>query len=249
MGFSYLGKVNFFTDFLFKAFALTCLLMHVSLSIIKYPTRFIPFAFFAMAIMRLPLSSRKNISFYKLMGTGKNGTFDKMPDLHQWAIMAAHKNELNDITIENIYGSFIAKWLRYFKCTSTIYLLEPIEGHGLWDGKKPFGNLPPKSDYEGKIAVITRATIKLNKLKYFWQNVAPVAAKMVKAEGFITSYGVGEIPWIKQATFSIWESKAAMKNFAYGMKEHAEVIQKTRQQKWYSEDMFTRFKVIKEVKR
>ena len=67
---------------------------------------------------------------------------------------------------------------------------------------------------------------------------------MVNADGFIISYGVGEIPWIKQATFSIWESKAAMKNFAYGMKEHAEVIQKTRQQKWYSEDMFTRFKVL-----
>lgn len=35
-----------------------------------------------------------------------------------------------------------------------------------------------------------------------------------------------------------------MKAFAYGMKEHADVIQKTRKQDWYSEDMFTRFKVI-----
>ena len=218
--------------------------MHVSLTIIKYPTRFIPFAFFAMAIMRLPLSLRKSLSFYKLMGTGKNGTFDKIPDLHQWAIMAAHTEEQNHLTIENLYGSFVSKWLKVFNCNATIYLLEPIEGHGFWDGKKPFGNLAPKSDYEGKIAVITRATIKLNKLKYFWQNVAPIAAKMVNAEGFIISYGVGEIPWVKQATFSIWESKAAMKNFAYGMKEHAEVIQKTRQQKWYSEDMFTRFKVL-----
>ncbi len=220
--------------------------MHVSLTIIKYPTRFIPFAFFAMAIMRLPLGLRKSISFFKLLGTGKNGSFDKTPDLHQWAIMAAHKELLDIITIENLYGKFIAKWLSNFNCTSTIYLLDPIEGHGTWDGKKPFGELPAKSDYEGKIAVITRATIKLNKLKYFWQNVAPVAEKMVTAKGFLTSYGVGEIPWIKQATFSIWESKAAMKNFAYGMKEHAEVIQKTRQQKWYSEDMFTRFKVIGE---
>ncbi|MFN0083551.1 MAG: spheroidene monooxygenase [Ferruginibacter sp.] len=222
--------------------------MHVTLTIIKYPTRFIPFAFFAMAIHRLPLWRNKNISFFKLMGTGKNGTFDKTPDLHQWAIMAAHKEYLNAITIENIYGKFIAEWLNSFKCASTIYLLQPIEGHGTWDGEKPFGDLPAKSEYEGKIAVITRATIKLNKLKYFWQNVAQVAKKMVTAEGFLTSYGVGEIPWIKQATFSIWESKAAMKNFAYGMKEHAEVIQKTRRQKWYSEDMFTRFKVVGEWK-
>jgi heme-degrading monooxygenase HmoA len=218
--------------------------MQVSLTIIKYPNRFIPFAFFAMALHRLPLWRHKNISFYKLMGTGKNGTFDKRPDFNQWAIMAAHVLEISDNNIENLYGKFIAKWFRIFKCETKIYLLDPIEGHGTWDNKKPFGVLPAKSDYEGKIAVLTRATIKLNKLKYFWQNVAPVAEKMNTAKGFLISYGVGEIPWIKQATFSIWESKEDMKNFAYGMKEHAEVIKKTRQQKWYSEDMFTRFKVV-----
>jgi heme-degrading monooxygenase HmoA len=218
--------------------------MLVTLTIIKYPTRFVPFAFFAMAMHRLPLWLHKNISFYKLMGTGKNGTFDKIPDLNQWAIMAAHKENITEINIENLYGNFIAKWFRFFKCTIIIYQLEPVESHGTWDGKKPFGILPAKSEYEGKIAVITRATIRLNKLKYFWQNVAPIAVKMEEAKGFITSYGVGEVPWIKQATFSIWESKEDMKNFAYGMKEHAEVIKKTRQQKWYSEDMFTRFKVL-----
>jgi heme-degrading monooxygenase HmoA len=218
--------------------------MQVSLTIIKYPNRFIPFAFFAMALHRFPLWRHKNISFYKLMGTGKNGTFDKRPDFNQWAIMAAHVTEITATNIETLYGNFIAKWFHIFKCEVKTYLLEPIEGHGTWDNKKPFGILPPKSDYEGKIAVLTRATIKLNKLKYFWQNVAPVAEKMNTAKGFLTSYGVGEIPWIKQATFSIWESKEDMKNFAYGMKEHAEVIKKTRQQKWYSEDMFTRFKVV-----
>jgi hypothetical protein len=218
--------------------------MQVSLTIIKYPNRFIPFAFFAMAIHRLPLWLHKNISFFKLMGTGKNGTFNKNPDFNQWAIMASHKEEIITTRIESLYGNFVAKWFRLFNCTIKTYMLEPIEGHGTWDNKKPFGILPPKSDYEGKIAVLTRATIKLNKLKYFWQNVAPVAVDMVKAKGFITSVGVGEVPWVKQATFSIWESKEDMKNFAYKSAVHAEVIKKTRQQKWYSEDMFTRFKVI-----
>ncbi len=221
--------------------------MQVSLTIIKYPTRYIPIAFFAMAIHRFPLWRNKNISFYKLMGTGKNGTFDKTPDLKQWAVMASHKNDIFPANTHSILGSFMHSWFQFFKCQTITYILEPIESHGTWDGKKPFGILPAKSEYEGKIAVITRATIRLNKLKYFWQNVAPVANKMVSAKGFITSYGVGEIPWIKQSTFSIWESKEDMKNFAYGMKEHAEVIQKTRKQNWYSEDMFTRFRVLKEV--
>lgn len=221
--------------------------MQVSLTIIRYRKIFIPFAFFAMAVFRLPLWLSKNISFYKLMGSGKNGTFDKTPDLQQWAILTVQQTAFNEISVElnkQLFGSFIAKWLGFFKCETFTMLLEPIEGHGTWDGKHVFGMLPSKSDYEGEIAVITRATIHLNKLKYFWQNVAGVANKMTTAKGFITSFGIGEIPWIKQATFSIWESKEAMKAFAYGMKEHSEVIQKTRQQKWYSEDMFTRFKII-----
>jgi hypothetical protein len=36
-----------------------------------------------------------------------------------------------------------------------------------------------------------------------------------------------------------------MKNFAYSMKLHADVIKKTRKEKWYSEDMFVRFAIIR----
>lgn len=177
------------------------------------------------------------------MGTGKNGTFDKRPDWQQWAILCV----LKDAAVTQAhpaYGSFIKNWYRLFGCELFTMLLEPIEGHGTWDGKKVFGALPPKSAYEGKIAVLTRATIRMGKLKYFWRNVAPVAAKMNAAGGFVYSAGIGELPWIKQATFSVWASKEAMMAFAYGMKEHAEVIQKTRKQRWYSEDMFTRFKLL-----
>jgi heme-degrading monooxygenase HmoA len=214
----------------------------VSLTVIRYKKRYIPFAFFAMALFRLPLWLNKNISFFKLMGSGKNGTFDKTPDLQQWAILTVQTDVSKNM--KQLYGSFITKWLSLFNCETFTLLLEPIEGHGTWDGKKVFGDLPAKSAYEGQIAVLTRATIRINKLKYFWQNVAAVADKMATAKGFITSFGIGEMPWIKQATFSIWQSKDDMKNFAYNMKEHSQVIQKTRQQKWYSEDMFTRFKII-----
>ena len=186
------------------------------------------------------------------MGSGKNGSFDKSPDWQQWAIFSVSKARFKPIQFKNfpeqvvhykLFGSFIMKWFAFFNCQTITYVLDPIEGHGRWDGKTIFGELPVKTNYEGRIAVLTRATIKLSKLKEFWSNVDGVASQMAGADGFVTSYGIGEIPFIKQATFSIWDDTTAMKNFAYQMQAHKDVIKKTRQQKWYSEDMFVRFTI------
>ena len=226
--------------------------MQVSLTIIRYPKIFIPFAFVGMAIHRLPLWLNKNIRFYKLLGCGKNGTFDKVPDLQQWGVLLVHSSEFivestvldSNLLFKRLHGSFITDWFRVFGCETFTILLEPIEGHGLWDSKEVFGNLPGNSSHTGSIAILTRATIRFNKLKYFWQHVAAVSEKMATANGFITSLGIGEVPWIKQGTFSVWQSKEDMMAFAYGMKEHTEVIKKTREQQWYSEEMFVRFRII-----
>ena len=229
--------------------------MTVTLTILNYRKRFIPFALLAMFFFRLPLWLNKKISFWKLLGSGKNATFDKNPDWQQWGILSVESSKLKveswehadpegNLLYKELYGAFIAKWIRLFNCEVWTVFLEPIEGHGTWDGKRVFGELPAKTPYEGQIAVLTRATIRLSRLKHFWSNVAPVAGKMAGAKGLQASFGIGEMPWIKQATFSIWQDKEAMKQFAYEMKEHTEVIRKTRSEKWYSEDMFTRFKII-----
>lgn len=184
------------------------------------------------------------------MGSGKNGTFDKRPDWRQWAVLAAGtvpQSFTQTSLLPSIYGHLIAAYWKLFRCKTITYILQPIEGHGLWSGKEPFGTLPRKTDYEGKIAVLTRATIRRKKLDRFWSHVEAVAQQMTTAEGFITSYGIGEMPYIRQATFSIWESKEAMRQFAYKLPLHAEVVQKTRKENWYSEDLFVRFKILAEV--
>jgi len=65
-------------------------------------------------------------------------------------------------------------------------------------------------------------------------------------KGFVYSVGIGEIPFIKQATFSVWESIEDMKTFAYKKMAHQDVIRRTRKESWYSEEMFLRFKIIRE---
>jgi hypothetical protein len=147
-----------------------------------------------MVIFRLPLVLSRKLSFWRLMGSGKNGTFDKNPDLKQWALLgvvdAAHSEEFlgagsHQDLIRKTYGHFIARWINLFCTESHTYLLQPIESHGLWNGKEVFGNLPKNSDYEGEIAVMTRATIRFSKLGRFWEHVPEAAKEMAAAEGFI----------------------------------------------------------------
>lgn len=226
------------------------------LCIVRYAWWGIPFAFVAMALFRLPLRLHRGLSFFRLMGCGKNGTFDKTPDLHQWAIMGVYTPALGQQVqqaagtpqfLQVAFGRFVAGWIGLLARHHHSYLLQPLESHGLWNGKKVFGNLPHQSDYNGQIAVMTRATIRLRKLGRFWAHVPDAASEMAKAAGFIKSYGVGEWPWIKQATFSIWESKEAMRAFAYKSRYHKEIVKKTHAENWYSEDMFTRFEVLQTI--
>lgn len=219
--------------------------MHSTLTIVRYPKWRWAFGFLSMAAFHFFLLKNKAIRFYKLMGSGKNGTFDIRPDLRQWAILAVFDKELpNEISTKKLYGKRIAAWWKRCHCEVMTIAIEPIEGHGTWDGKECFGALPKTTSYEGAIAVLTRATIRLNKASAFWKNVKAASELVRKSPGFITSFGIGEAPWIKQATFSIWQNKKAMKEYAYKMKEHQQVIQKTRKENWYSEEMFVRFKVL-----
>lgn len=172
------------------------------------------------------------------MGSGKNGTFDIHPDLNQWAILLVTENSSDEAP------HFIYSYCKFFHCDIKEFLLQPIEGHGLWDKKKVFGDLPKSTNYDGPVAVLTRATIYLSRLKNFWQSVPAVANKMSSVTGLIISYGIGEVPWIKQATFSIWQNKNAMKEFAYSMQQHKDVIYKTRKEDWYKEEMFIRFRIL-----
>jgi hypothetical protein len=67
---------------------------------------------------------------------------------------------------------------------------------------------------------------------------------MNRTKGFVSSIGIGEAPFFMQATFSIWESVDDVVAFAYKDAEHAEVVKLTRDENWYSEELFARFIII-----
>lgn len=182
--------------------------------------------------------------FFKIMGSGGKTGFSLMPN---WGLYAVLKD------FENISEAkiFIEKDKIYneFKLKSTenqTFVLSPISSHGLWDGRNPFDGNNEKT--KGKIAVITRGRIKLSKLWQFWRFVPPASKNIENQDGLMFSIGIGELPLIQQATFSIWESTEKMMEYAYKSKQHTEVIRKTRELGWYSEELFARFTLLKEFR-
>ncbi|HMO32368.1 MAG TPA: spheroidene monooxygenase [Lacibacter sp.] len=230
--------------------------MYAVLTLIRYRKPFVYFALTAMALHRIPLLLNRRIRFHKTLGCGKGGTFSRQPDWQQYGLLVvldeADAQFLSGDTghrelQRRAYGRFITGWWHFFGCETWTLVLRPIEGHGHWDGREAFGPLPPKSDYEGMIGILTRATLRRNKQHRFWEHVEAVSNDMRRADGFLFSVGIGETPWLRQATFSMWESKRQMKEFAYKTHQHADVIRKTRSEDWYSEDMFVRFQLLRSI--
>lgn len=184
------------------------------------------------------------------MGSGKNGTFDIRPDLQQWAIMLFWKAEKPidqsglDEVLKKFTGKFIWSWLKLFSTSIKVFHLQPYAGHGCWDGETFLEQRTKVEDPSGPIAVLTRATIRFSRLIHFWRAVPSTAIDLAQNDGFIYSIGIGEVPFIKQATFSIWQSAEKMKTFAYKKAAHQKVIQHTRKENWYTEELFLRFHVL-----
>jgi heme-degrading monooxygenase HmoA len=123
-------------------------------------------------------------------------------------------------------------------------------GTGSLSGQPPLGRPAPlgragPGRYNGtRIAVLTRATIRMRSLGRFWSEVPHVTESLARAEGLLCSIGFGEWPWIRQATFSVWKSPDRFEAFAYGDANHRRVIERTRQEGWYREELFARFGLL-----
>jgi hypothetical protein len=126
-------------------------------------------------------------------------------------------------------------------------ILTAVKSHGRWGGVNPFQqeeSIEKKTNSEFKAVVITRATLRWSRLLSFWRSV-PTASKAIKSADGVRYYkGIGEWPFIQQATLSIWDNFEAVNSFAYKGKKHAQIVKKTRQKKWYKEDLFSRFHLI-----
>jgi len=189
-----------------------------------------------MAVDRFALRRSSNVGFYKSLGTGKGETFTPADaDSLRWGLIA----QVHDI--ETFDQSPLIKRWRKKSVKEFRVILDPISSHGKWAGKEPF--TPIVKTWDGPVAAITRARIKWHQNVRFWNSVPPVTISLKSAPGLLAAIGIGEAPIGLQGTFSLWESSAALKNFAYKGAAHQKAISDTSSYNWYSEELFARFAV------
>ena len=200
------------------------------------PSR-LPLAIFAMGFNRFNFMADKNVSFFKSLGTGKGETFTpKDADPLRWGVVASVED------IESFDNCIVVKSWRKNSVSEFRAVLDPISSHGQWAKKDPFvANI---KNWEGQVAAITRARIKWSQNFRFWSSVPPVTISLKSSPGLISAIGIGEAPIGLQGTFSLWESAAAIRDFAYKGAAHQKAISDTAAYKWYSEELFARFAVL-----
>ena len=203
-------------------------------------------AFAQMGLIPSKLQQKSGLRFFKLMGTGGGNGFSLWPDFGTYAFLGVWDNQksAHDFLSSN---DIIKTYYQKASSIRTIKML-PVKSHGLWSGQNPFLEHKIQAcNSKQPVAVITRATLRPSRLFSFWRSVPSASAAIENAEGVQYFKGIGEWPFVQQATLSLWDSFEAVKQFAYRDKTHTSIIKKTRSEQWYSEDLFARFRVLSDT--
>ena len=194
--------------------------------------------YFAKSILK----KTPGLKFFKLLGTGAGAGFSLFPDFSTYSILCVwdDSKSANDFINNSEHSTGISK--KAFSRND--YFLKPIKSHGKWDGINPFNVYDSNFDKNKSVAIITRATLNFTKLIEFWNSVPKASNAIKNAKGVLWFKGIGELPFVQQATFSIWENLESVTNFAYKDLNHSEIVKKTKKRNWYKEDLFSRFVII-----
>ena len=203
----------------------------------------VPAALGRMAVHRLLLRRGPQApAFARLLGTGR-GFRVADADATHWALVAAWPSTE---AADAFAHSAVARSWRRIAREELVLRLRPIASRGSWGGARPFEPVRPGDDPSapGPVAALTRARIRPGRIREFWRSVPAVQRDLAGRPGLRLALGIGEAPVGFQGTLSVWDSPAALRDFAYARDAHAQVIDERARRRWYAEELFARFEVL-----
>jgi len=193
-----------------------------------------------IAAMNRPTNSsdKTGLQFQKFLGSGHKGGFQLRPSLdHQaWFGVFASEDQANHF----ITNSELVRQYRSHSQECLALCLQAYQSRGSWSGYSIEPTAKPSTG--GPIASLTRASIRLTKAADFWRQSPDAQRDLAQAKGCLLAIGLGEMPLLRQATFSLWRSEEDLTAYAQ-TGAHQRAIKAAYGGKFFSESMFTRFQL------
>ena len=199
-------------------------------------------AMMQMVVTQWKLKNRDGLRFHKMLGTGGGDGYGFKPDFSTYALLTVWENGDQAEAFESV-SDIMSAFRSHAKEVYSIFL-RPLQSRGRWSGKESFIPAVPDKN-EKRLVVLTRATLKPRYYIPFWKRVGKVSDSHTGMPGLLFSKGVGERPWIMQATFSVWRSLENMTAFAHDKGgKHYEAITTTRRLNGFREELYARFQPV-----
>jgi spheroidene monooxygenase len=187
-----------------------------------------------------PFQHIPGLQFCKVLGSGLNGGFSTTPSLTKQGFFCVFDTADHAARFQD--SSAILKAYQNHAHEFFIASVQPYSSRGSWSGFE-MSCSDPNPPSSGPIASLTRASIKPSKAIQFWKKAKPAEDAITHAAGKILTAGVGEAPYFRQATFTIWDNAQCLEQYAQ-QGAHLAAIKAAYGQNYFSESMFTRFRVM-----
>jgi spheroidene monooxygenase len=202
----------------------------------QLPPAGVPWALWRLARGPRLLREVPGLRFARVLGSGRGGGFGLRPGFDRAGLFAMFDGTRD--AEDFLAGSPLVQGYRRRAREFCTAVLLATHCRGSWSGQAMQPLASERAD--APVAALTRASIRPGKAWTFWRHAAPAQAALVHASACRLAAGLGEAPLLRQATFSVWDSSAAMEAYArHGA--HHEAAATAMREGCFSECMFVRF--------